>query len=258
MPEANALPSVFAISELCAHIVDFLRGSDKDLRACALIAPAFTFPAQAVLFRRINLCTSSMKRQRENAAARLRKVLESAPHLRGFVRRVKAPMDAIVLSHLAKMHVPNMAHLVLTNSLMDDHPVGLLVLTAAQAALALPSIQTLEVHVRLQSDADLVFLFARCAPSVRVLDISEVRVGFPMPRAGRAPAPKAQPRTQPRAQLTGLLLRHCTQQVAQWLVSPQCPFDISRVQHLEFHTVSFPNEAPILAVVKVDGRLAGR
>ncbi|KAJ6534196.1 hypothetical protein B0H19DRAFT_1271924 [Mycena capillaripes] len=72
-------PNPLAVQELVDHCVDFLRDSNPDLKACALVSRSWVHPAQSRLFRKFST---------EDLWAPFLEALEASPHLIRHVRHL--------------------------------------------------------------------------------------------------------------------------------------------------------------------------
>ncbi|KAJ6534195.1 hypothetical protein B0H19DRAFT_1185498 [Mycena capillaripes] len=75
-------PNPLTVQELVDHCVDFLRDSNSDLKACALVSRSWVHPAQSHLFRK------SSRSMTQTSWARFLETLEASTHLIPHVRHL--------------------------------------------------------------------------------------------------------------------------------------------------------------------------
>ncbi|KAJ7754219.1 hypothetical protein DFH07DRAFT_503175 [Mycena maculata] len=247
--QCNSVSAALATPELLAYIVGFLRDYKEDLKSCAEVSHAFSFPAQSHLFHTISLFRSpETSRVPEflheakddlGAATRLSDIMALAPNLRSLVRRVGAALDLHILTQLTNIGFTRLTHLTLAS--MSPSAIDLPVLSAAGDLLALPSLTTLVFDGGFCGMAALDHLFARCTPNLSTLDLRYVDVS---PGPDLAPG---QPRcSEKRARVTDLRILQPSPDFAKWLCDPRCPLDLSRLRHVDVFMAASP---PLITVL---------
>ncbi|KAJ7121924.1 hypothetical protein C8R46DRAFT_1254273 [Mycena filopes] len=207
------------VQELCDQVVDFLHGSQTDIRSCALVSPAFTAAAQRHLFSDINLV------RHFRVYHRLFTVLSAAPHLLAFVRRVQTYPDPDLLARLGEFDFPNLTEFFLMGA-------GEVCPTRSELSLAanlvgLPSIRSVtlkDMVFHTISDLNLLFETHTTQLDTLILDGSDVL------DAETAPSPPLR-----RVKLNTLRI-HDKWPTWPQLLRPDCPFDISALCELEYNS----------------------
>ncbi|KAJ6548644.1 hypothetical protein B0H19DRAFT_1379028 [Mycena capillaripes] len=237
MSQAQAQTSratVSATAELCAYIIDFLHGSAVDLKSCALVSHAFTFPAQGHLFNEIHILSSS-------TATALVRLLQATPHLLPLVQRVKALVNSDILAHITKICLPRLNYLLLSQ--VGYNAVSTSRVYALQDLISLPSLRTLIIGgVKFRDSAALDLLFERCTPSLQRIDLRNVTLKDPHVSIPSSP-PAAQSR--PRVLLKALHLMQSIN-VGRWLLDSQCRLDVSQLSYIDLYSSSSPELAQAL------------
>ncbi|KAJ6537488.1 hypothetical protein DFH09DRAFT_1177844 [Mycena vulgaris] len=250
--------TVFDVQELCDHICDniaLLASSYDDLRSTALVCRTLSMSAQSRIFRHIILepyllapgpakirTRDSAIQSVISASIRLSTILSASPHLLRFTHHLRIRAQSKVLFPLSNIRFPALRKLCLTFSrtatLHDSDAFHL-----ARDFVGLPSIR----DVRLVSLSDnpepegLGAIFDMSTPHID--SVTFVSIFFPtLPSVPR-------PREQ-RAQIKRLKLVS-SDELDPWLISPQCPFDFSRLVHV----VVEANEAPALLQILTSARL---
>ncbi|KAJ6524906.1 hypothetical protein DFH09DRAFT_1189195 [Mycena vulgaris] len=230
--------TVFDVQELCDHICDdiaLLASSYDDLRSTAL--PYLLAPGPAQIGTRDSAIQSVI-----SASIRLSAILSASPHLLRFTHHLRIRAESKVLFPLSNIRFPALRKLRLTFSrtatLHDSDAFHL-----ARDFVGLPSIR----DVRLVSlsynpePEDLAAIFDKSTPHID--SVTFVSIFFPtLPSVSR-------PREQ-RAQIKRLRLVS-SDELDPWLISPQCPFDFSRLVHV----VVEASGAPALLQVLTSARL---
>ncbi|KAJ6582364.1 hypothetical protein B0H19DRAFT_1370381 [Mycena capillaripes] len=245
--ETPPCSAVLGASELCTSIIEFIHDSSHDLRSCALASRQFTFPAQSHLFRFVNLDIrisqeanivaypgsqsrlvtlningSHNTRRTIEAAARLSKIMEGAPHLRLLVRTLHTRVDEAVLAHIVKMRLTRLARLSLEGTMFSEASRS-----AARDLMAIPSVKWLTLSTGFTTCGELKFLFSRRTAPLRTLDM----LHFNVQRSANEPLDPATPLAQ-RTQISNLLLsRHCSE-TAECFIAADSPIDFSQLQRI--------------------------
>ncbi|KAJ7181236.1 hypothetical protein C8R46DRAFT_1345337 [Mycena filopes] len=235
--EPDPCASVLGTAELCAYIVDFMHGSVKDLKYCALVSSTFTSSAQSHLFYELNLGgpNPTFSSPNQDDCKRLRECLEAYPHLSSFVRRITVRLDAN-LAYLVGLPLSRLDFLFLFEDTGWYVQAGASL--AAQSLLSLPSLRTLVVRASFPDPAMLNVLFAHCTPTIRTLDLRYVTVDD-VASSSQAPVSAA------KIQIKELRLAH-TGGIAEWFAAPQCPVDLGHLRHLDTHMSTSPGMALLL------------
>ncbi|KAJ7512199.1 hypothetical protein B0H11DRAFT_476377 [Mycena galericulata] len=251
MSNYDSATAVLGTPELLAYILDFLHDSKEDLKSCALVSRAFTFPAQSHLFQSIHLYRSPELLLAPTplhdfddleACTRLSEIMEFSPHLRSLVRRVGAAVDTHILTHLTDIGFPRLEHLTLV--ILFPGAVDFPALSIARDMLAQPSIKTFVFGGNFRGLGALGLLFSRCTPGLRTLDLRYVSV---------LPGPGIAPGEPPdfRVQLTHMELLNPGREVAEWFLDPRCPLDFSQLRRVNVVKAVTPSLIEILEAARL-------
>ncbi|KAJ6550235.1 hypothetical protein B0H19DRAFT_1378823 [Mycena capillaripes] len=185
----------FAIQELVDLCIHFLRDSQRDLRACALVSRSWVYPAQSHVFREITIAggdpggTPLTEWGGHRGGAKpalwlqLQQTLETSPHLIPHIRRLSIDIRVRANEQLL-LSICNFpfTHLEHAGSRFDGD-FTLQTAFAFQELFSLPTIRS----IKLKGAASLkpttfTKIFERCSPSVRKLDV-QVNGALPFPAA---------------------------------------------------------------------------
>ncbi|KAJ6524847.1 hypothetical protein DFH09DRAFT_1189070, partial [Mycena vulgaris] len=229
--------TVFDVQELCDHICDhisLLTSSYDDLRSTALVCHTLSISAQSRIFRHIILEPFELVPRRGqtlhlalqsviSASIRLSAILSASPRLLRSTRRLSVIAQSKVLFPLSSIRFPALRKLRLNFFWTATHDSDAFHL--ARDLVGLPSIR----DVRLRSlyyNPEPERLAAIFDTSIQHIDSVTFLAIFSHPTLPSVPRPREQ-----RAQIKRLKLV-LADDLDPWLISPQCPFDFSRLVHV--------------------------
>ncbi|KAJ7133677.1 hypothetical protein C8R43DRAFT_1022734 [Mycena crocata] len=242
---ANKLP--FGIpQEMVDSIVDFL-DHPEDLRSCALTSHAFKPRAQFRLFHDITIsltCApgSTGDTQPHRDCERLAALLVDAPHLKQNIRRMQLPLCENALEQVLAMALPRLWHIELFQCLEHRLPApagATLTFELAHRLVSLPSMRHVHFHGPYwaweRSSARMKALSSMFkTPILHIESITMVGQIRSSPHPNEVEKSVELP-SSPRAECAKLKTMRVlwSSLMADYLVHPQCPFDLSQLEELE-------------------------
>ncbi|KAJ7852124.1 hypothetical protein B0H13DRAFT_1904772 [Mycena leptocephala] len=158
---------IFNAQELVNHCIYFLRGSMRDLKACALVSPSWVYAAQSFLFREVSVADYYNQSSREISWPRFRVILEESSHLIRHIRRLNMEVTATVLLDICDFPFTHLQHVQVQchGSMLLQHALGL------QQLFSLPTLLRVKLTGRFTEPADYLAAFRRCSHSLEKLDL---------------------------------------------------------------------------------------
>ncbi|KAJ6524884.1 hypothetical protein DFH09DRAFT_1189142 [Mycena vulgaris] len=230
--------TVFDVQELCDHICDeiaLFASSYDDLRSTALVCHTLSISAQSRIFRHIILepwqlvprsgqALDSAIRSVISASIRLSAILSASPHLLRSTHHLSIMAHSKVLFPLSSIRFPALRKLRLGLSwtpTSDSDAFNL-----ARAFVGLPSIRDVGLHsLYYPMPEHLTAIFDVSGPHLDSVAFVAIFSRSPLPSA-RVPRSREE-----RVQIKRLKLV-LSDDLDSWLISPQCPFDFSRLVHV--------------------------
>ncbi|KAJ7486767.1 hypothetical protein FB451DRAFT_1228002 [Mycena latifolia] len=243
------------IQELLDQCIEFLGDSHSDLKACALVSRSWTSPAQARIFRTIEVISASP----DLSWTRLLQVLRRSPHLIRHVERLLlrspqmvqssswrvmewTPLAIQSFSALCELPFTQLRHFSIHHPAVAPLEVGI----ALQQLLTLPTIERLSLILSLHPWV-FVQLWDRCSSRLRHLKICSPEIsphGVPLPRS-----------RSPRIALESLRIVSVAS-LRNWLGDDLSPIDLSGLKMLSVDVgdeqiLRWPNLTPALRTIEV-------
>ncbi|KAJ6486341.1 hypothetical protein DFH09DRAFT_1173822 [Mycena vulgaris] len=231
--------TVFDVQELCDHICDdiaLLASSYDDLRSTALVCHTLSISAQSRIFRHISLEPWELvPRGRQalhlalqsvvSASIRLAAILSASPRLLRSTHRLSIIAQSKVLFPLSSIRFPALQKLRLNFSWTATSDSDAFHL--ARDFVGLPSICDVGLHSLYYNPEPerLVAIFDASVPHLNSVTFVAI---FTRPSLPAACVPRSR---EQRAQIKRLKLV-LADDLDPWLISPQCPFDFSRLVHV--------------------------
>ncbi|KAJ6526204.1 hypothetical protein B0H10DRAFT_2450723 [Mycena sp. CBHHK59/15] len=241
MTASIAASAVIQMQELCDYIADFLHESSWDLRTCALVSPTLTSAAQRhlfhdVIFNRGCLDIDDVSNlggyDEAGACRRFCSVLKTSPHLIPLVRRLRTSFEHAVLSQLGEIEFPNVRAVVLHRR--SGGPTDDASLTLAAHLIGSPSLHRVGLYSPMfHSIGDVGRLFQNCTPALNSIVLHHVSVDE------RRPASESDARNT-CLKIRTLRWKTLFDQEPDWLLDPQCPFDLSGLTDFEYGATLTP------------------
>ncbi|KAF7319768.1 hypothetical protein MKEN_00759200 [Mycena kentingensis (nom. inval.)] len=226
--------SVLRVQELVDTIALHLLPSIWDLRNLSLVAKSCTASCQRLLFRNIILNRGAFDIDHASAlesddeagkAHRLAEVLQGSPHLCVYVRRLRLAFEPGVLEALSALPFANLREVVL-------HRRGGGAITAeairlAASLVALPSLERVGlIYAIFTTMRDIAALFAGAHPGLTAITLMDVNVVDPTDLDVEGAK---------RTVVRKLYAEDSHYRYDQsWLLNPNAPFDLSRVEELAY------------------------
>ncbi|KAJ6534347.1 hypothetical protein B0H19DRAFT_1272064 [Mycena capillaripes] len=210
------------VLELLEHIVAFLHDDPQTLRSCASASRLLVSAAQLHLFHTITYDIPSDPRY--ISPDRLTVIVSHSPHLAAHIRCLDLAIDREGTAQLARLTLPNLAHLILHAGGDITDPA----LTAGVHLIALPSVRSVTLSAIGADLRVLARLFEECTPNLQEVafldcvlrmkqhDYNDFRMG----RVFRT--------TTRRTRLAGLVVSSSFR-IIMWLLEGDCPFDLSQL-----------------------------
>ncbi|KAJ7258223.1 hypothetical protein C8J57DRAFT_534061 [Mycena rebaudengoi] len=234
---------VFSVTELRDITIDFVAEASPryhpkryDLRHCALVAKAWAPRAQGHLFSSLNFSWNETENGPVPKLRRLLKILETSPHLTGYIRHLTVNAGPEILSLLTQIQFNNLEHFSLgaTGANKMRHTSG--VIGPVQNILRQPNLRLVELMGPYESFSVISQYFQNCSPTVRHLRLAEVTA------TDTASIPSDLP-------LRRILLSHLSmsQTDGGWLRSSGCPFAFDNLTDLRIGDGAWPLSQHMLA-----------
>ncbi|KAJ7811091.1 hypothetical protein B0H14DRAFT_3880260 [Mycena olivaceomarginata] len=165
----------FTIQELVDRCIHFLRVSQRDLKACALVSRSWLYPAQSQIFREIiitagNVVFSLTQSGHPKPArwSRLQQTLETSPHLIQHIRDLSIRIGAKPNEELLSICNFPFTHLEHVGSHCGEDFTAQIAL-AFQQLFSLPTIRSIELGG--MKPTDFAKTFERCSSAVTKLEV---------------------------------------------------------------------------------------
>jgi hypothetical protein len=269
-----AAPQTFCIQELCDNIASYIvlnsnyrdilqegtvydvdaaviLASQDTLKSTALVCHTLRMSAQSQLFQHIilnpqefpgfmNVDAKTALDGAISALGRLSAITAASPHLLRLIRSVSVLAQSAVLEPLWSIQIPLLRRICLDFG--DTQRQDRLALEFVRNTISLPSIREVELfgpNHALNLD-DIASLFETCTGQLCSLSFH----GIYFIDSGIYASPPSTiclSRSRPRRCQIQTLRIDNADQLADWLISPCCPFDFSRLLNLEVRTPNGPS-----------------
>jgi hypothetical protein len=233
---------IFNVQELVNHCIHFLRGSMRDLKACALVSPSWVYAAQSFLFREVSVADYYNQSSREISWPRFRVILEESSHLIRHIRRLNMEVTATVLLDICDFPFTHLQHVQVQchGSMLLQHALGL------QQLFSLPTLLRVKLTGRFTEPADYLAAFRRCSHSLEKLDLFLSNMKLPTVTDHQMAAP---------IPLTSLLIS-AGGSIDRRLFTALPQFTFSKLKALAIFSpaadrIVWPDLAPIMQTLKV-------
>ncbi|KAJ7488348.1 hypothetical protein FB451DRAFT_735715 [Mycena latifolia] len=237
---ADVATTVFGIHELCDHIVHHIALDDSSqgtLKSTALVCQTLCISAQCEIFRHVELDVYQLQdgniSSSESATpacilvlGRLSAILAASPHLLRHVRSLSVLARSEILEPVLSIGFP-LLQKIRFNFWGAPQPIDDL-FHLTRDCIALPSIREVELANLYKRRLSMDPLFEARGQYLDSLTFNAVRPLHPISTAC-TPCPQER-----RTHIKHLKLLR-SEKLEDWMISPSCPFDFTRLVDVEAH-----------------------
>ncbi|KAF8209512.1 hypothetical protein K438DRAFT_1960510 [Mycena galopus ATCC 62051] len=215
------LPAGLSVQEIWDQILDLLDRA-RDFKSCALVSRCLTPRAQFHLFHDITLAKPNDDPIRFDDGAACRRffsILATSPHLARYIRCISIPFSQDVLTQVGSMDFPRLREILFCDSTANyssrEEDSSFATLDLAHGLIALPSVRS-----------------PLATSHIETLKVNSLGLRRSHTQEHLAPPHLAASPFRTRAFIKTLRVTW-SPEIGEYLLNPECPFDLSQVEDVQ-------------------------